>query len=111
MTNYIWVTTQFEGFHKYPQAPEGVEFLKDLHRHMFYLRVSIQVFLDDRDIEFILFKRYINSLITKNNFDYKSCEMISNDLNEKITQKYPNRKIKIIVSEDNENGSEYEYKN
>ena len=25
---YIWVTFRKEGIHKYPDAPEGVEFLK-----------------------------------------------------------------------------------
>ena len=53
----IWVTFQKEGIHKYPDAPEGVEFLKYPHRHMFKFRVAIQVFHDDRELEFILFKR------------------------------------------------------
>jgi hypothetical protein len=109
MTNYIWITTQFEGFHKYPDAPKGVEFLKNEHRHIFHLKVFIEVFHNDRDIEFILFKRYIDSLIKENNFNFKSCEMISDNLQKQISQKYPNRKIKIEVSEDDENGSEKEY--
>lgn len=109
MTNFIWITTQFEGFHEYPQAPEGVEFLKYKHRHIFKVKVWIEVFHDDRDIEFILFKRFVDSLVQNNDFDYKSCEMISDNLAILISNKYTNRKLKISVSEDGENGSEKEY--
>jgi hypothetical protein len=110
MSNYIWVTTQFEGFHKYPDAPNEVSFLKELHRHIFHIKVWCQVFHNDRDIEFIIFKRFITSLIKENNFNNKSCEMISDDLYNLIIEKYPNRLIRIEVSEDNENGSYKEYK-
>lgn len=107
--NYIWITTQFEGFHKYPDAPEEVSFLREIHRHIFHVKVWIEIFHDDRDIEFILFKRFINSIIKEKNLDYKSCEMISDDLYREIADKYPNRKIKIEISEDSENGSYTEY--
>lgn len=109
MTNYIWITTQFEGFHKYPNAPEEVSFLRNEHRHIFHIKVWIEIFHNDRDIEFILFKRFINSIIVSNQLDYKSCEMISDEIYYKIIEKYPNRKIKIEVSEDLENGSYKEY--
>ena len=109
MTNYIWVTTQFEGFHKYPNAPEEVSFLRNEHRHIFHVKVWIEVLHNDRDIEFILFKRFINSIITQNQLDYKSCEMISDEIYNKIIEQYPNRKIKIEISEDQENGSYKEY--
>ena len=57
--NYIWVTFQKEGIHKYPAALtdpklKDVEFLGYPHRHMFHFRVEIEVFHDDRDIEFYL---------------------------------------------------------
>ena len=109
MTNYIWITTQFEGFHKYPMAPKEVDFLKNEHRHIFHLKIWIEVLHNDREIEFILFKRYIDSIINKKNFDFRSCEMISDDLYVEVNKKYPDRKIKIEVSEDGENGCEKEY--
>ena len=31
-TNYIWITTSFEGFHSYPDAPDEVAFLKAAKR-------------------------------------------------------------------------------
>jgi len=41
--------------------------------------------------------------------DYKSCEMISDDLYEVIATRYPDRNIVIQVSEDNENGATIVY--
>lgn len=103
----IWVTFQKEGIHCYPNAPEGVEFLRHPHRHIFHFRVEVQVFHDDRDIEFILFKRELESLYNDGimQLDYKSCEMISDDLAKYIKDKYPGRSLTIEVSEDGENGS------
>ena len=109
---YIWVKFQKEGIHKYPAALEDpkladVSFLGYPHRHMFHFRVEVEVFHDDRDIEFILFKRELESLYDEKTLelDYKSCEMISDDLYNYVSNKYPNREMWIEVSEDGENGS------
>lgn len=119
--NDIWVTFKKEGIHKYPAAlddpnlatggPDDVSFLGYPHRHIFHFRVSIQVFHDDRDIEFIQFKRWLESLYSDGTLqlDYKSCEMISDDLADTISEKYPGREITIEVSEDGENGSLSKY--
>lgn len=107
----IWVTFQKEGIHKYPDAPEGVEFLKYPHRHMFKFRVAIQVFHDDRELEFILFKRELEALYADETLqlDYKSCEMMAEDLAKYIISQYPNRHLVIEVSEDGENGCQVTY--
>ena len=117
----IWVTFQKEGIHKYPQAATDpslatgdeydVSFLANPHRHIFHFTVGIQVFHNDRDIEFIQFKRWIESLYNTGTLElnYKSCEMIARDLNAQIKAKYPNRHVKIEVSEDGENGCLIQY--
>ena len=117
----VWVTFQKEGMHKYPAAltdPKlatgdeyDVSFLGHPHRHMFHFKIAIEVFHDDRDIEFIQFKRWILNLYTQGTLqnDYKSCEMMSDDLYVQITKKYPGRNIEIDVSEDGENGSHAVY--
>jgi hypothetical protein len=104
---FIWVTFQKEGIHKYPDAPEGVEFLKYPHRHIFHFRVELEVFHEDRDVEFILFKRELEKLFVDGTMqlDYKSCEMIADDLAFYITNKYSGRDLVITVSEDGENGA------
>lgn len=111
MANFIWVTTQKEMLHRYPEAPEGVKYLKNLHRHLFKFKIYLEVKHDNRDIEFIKFKHEVNEILDRINRDLKrkSCEMLSNHLAYKISKKYPGRDIKIEVSEDGENGSEYYY--
>lgn len=109
---YIEVTFQREGVHKYPAALtdprlRDVEFLGYPHRHMFHFRVRVAVNHNDRDIEFILFKRELETLYNNSLFqlDYKSCEMIAEELIEYIKKNYPNRVIEVGVSEDGENGA------
>jgi hypothetical protein len=81
------------------------------HRHIFHFRVAIKVTHNDRDIEFIQFKRWLERLYSLEvlSLDYKSCEMMSDDLFDNISEKYPGRNIKIEISEDGENGALIEY--
>ena len=117
----IWVTFTKEGIHKYPAAlddPElatgneyDVSFLGYPHRHTFHFKVQIQVTHNDRDIEFIQFKRWLENLYKEDllQLDFKSCEMIADDLYLQINNKYPGRFVVINVAEDNENGCQIEY--
>ena len=117
----IWVTFQKEGIHKYPAAltePKlatgdeyDVSFLGYPHRHIFHFKVWINVTHDDRDIEFIQFKRWLENLYKDSilSLDYKSCEMMSGDLYDSISQRYPGREVWIEISEDGENGSFIKY--
>ena len=114
----VWVTFQREGIHCFPAAGtdpklEDVAFLASPHRHIFHFRVAIDVFHDDRELEFIQFKRWLEALYVNTvlQLDYKSCEMIADDLYTQIAAKYPNRDVHIEVSEDGENGCYVEYNN
>jgi len=113
----IWVTFCKEGIHKYPAALDDpklatgdeydVSFLGYPHRHIFHFRVAVEVFHDDRDIEFIQFKRWLENLYSDGTLglDYRSCEMIAQDLANTIHDRYPGRDMEITVSEDGENGA------
>jgi hypothetical protein len=117
----IWITFRKEGIHCYPAAataPElatgdeyDVSFLGSPHRHIFHFRVWIDVVHNDRDIEFIQFKRWLQKLYESGTLqlDYKSCEMMSDDLYIQIAEKYPDRAVWIEVSEDGENGAMIRY--
>jgi hypothetical protein len=117
----IWVTFRKEGIHRYPAADSDpqlatgdeydVSFLAVPHRHIFHFRVWIDVFHNDRDIEFIQFKRWLENLYAKGTLklDYKSCEMIADDIYIKIAERYPNRAVWIEVAEDGENGCLIKY--
>jgi hypothetical protein len=119
----IWVTFRKEGIHKYPAAATDpnlatgneydVSFLATPHRHIFHFRVWLSVTHNDRDVEFIQFKRWLEKLYSSDqgvlSLDYKSCEMMSDDLYAQISARYPDREIWIEVSEDGENGSFIKY--
>ena len=123
----IWVTFRKEGIHCYPAAATDpklntageydVSFLASPHRHIFHFRVWIDVFHNDRCIEFIQFKRWLENLYSSNNannssileLDFKSCEMIADDLYVQIAAKYPDRAVWIEVAEDGENGCLIKY--
>ena len=123
----IWVTFRKEGIHKYPAALDDpklatgddmdVSFLGYPHRHIFHFRVRIEVFHNDRDIEFIQFKRWMERLYNGASetegevlvLNHRSCEMIADELHEKISAKYPGRFVEIDVAEDGENGCSIYY--
>ena len=107
MNNMIFIKFAREGIHCYPSAPDDVAFLRNPHRHIFYFRVDIQFFHDDREIEFIIFKRKVEGYYEPGvlQFDSKSCETIAHDLHAKIKRDFPGRAMVIEVSEDDENGA------
>jgi hypothetical protein len=117
----IWITFRREGIHCYPAAATDpllatgdeydVSFLATPHRHIFHFRVWIDVFHNDRDIEFIQFKRWLENLYSQAvlKLDFKSCEMMADDLYIQIAGRYPNRAVWIEVAEDGENGCLIKY--
>ena len=117
----IWITFRKEGMHRYPAAATDpllatgdeydVSFLANPHRHIFHFQVWIDVFHNDRDIEFIQFKRWLENLYRNGTLelDFKSCEMIADDLYLQISGRYPNRAVWIEVAEDGENGCLIKY--
>ena len=117
----IWVTFRKEGVHCYPAAATDpqlatgdeydVSFLASPHRHIFHFRVWIDVLHNDRDIEFIQFKRWLENLYATSilKLEWKSCEMIADDLYIQIASRYPDRAVWIEVAEDGENGALIKY--
>src|SRR6056297_762154 len=113
----IYVRFQREGIHRYQAAAtdpnlatgdwDDVSFLGVAHRHIFHFKVRIEVFHNDRDIEFIQFKRWLEKLYNEDilELNHKSCEMISDDLYQEISARYPGRLVEIEIAEDGENGS------
>lgn len=110
-TNVI-ITLAIEGLHNWPEArnvfPE-VGFLSDMHRHVFHFTLKKRVRHDNRDVEFIMFKRDVEQYLRVNYWrdDYRclmfgpmSCEMIAKELLEYFECEY------VAVWEDNENGAE-----
>ena len=114
--SFIWVTFQKEGIHRYPAASDDpslatgdwldVSFLGTPHRHIFHFRVEMEVFHDDRDVEFIQLKRILENFYNDGTLqlNYKSCEMMARELHERTYNAWPGRDYVVEVSEDGENG-------
>lgn len=110
----VIVKLAVDGIHNFPQAGElfpEVDFLSHPHRHMFYFTASKQVFHDDRDVEFIMFKRDVLSYLTSKYsdshmrtliFGAMSCEMLAREILDRFSCEW------VEVWEDDENGARIE---
>jgi hypothetical protein len=109
MLTEVYCTVLAEGLHSWPACPyDAVDYLRDPHRHVFYIRAYVQVTHTDRDVEFIMLKHqiitylrtaYWDSTRQLHQFGPKSCEMIAEELIGRFNL------TRCDVSEDNENGA------
>ena len=123
MNKSIIVTNSFKGYHQYKDAPENVAFLKEVHRHIFNVRTTIEVFNNDRDIEFFQLQQHIETFVNVHyiavNSQYlagihiESCEALAEAVLTHLHSTFPGRRVRVEVWEDNENGAivEDEYGN
>ena len=108
MKMYVKVKTNFEGFHCWKNAPEKVAFLRNIHRHIFYVTLKLETFHDDREVEFFMLKNDLNDFIEKSKSNWPnivSCEQMATDICSHVKLIYPGRSISVEVSEDNENSA------
>lgn len=107
VTTMIQVRLQFEGQHCWPEAPDQVDFLRSPHRHMFHVRVRMNVQHSDRELEFILVKRDLQKLVDGWGFDLrsKSCENMALEIMLYLDDKYKRGYVEVEVNEDGENGA------
>lgn len=108
----VIIRTRFEGFHKWPSAPDEVAFLRALHRHEFHVTLRISVFHEDREVEFLLVKNALEAWIGLEQpfADTDSCEVMAEKIIEWARSKYEvavpaPRAYECEVSEDGENGA------
>lgn len=110
----VIVKLAVDGMHNFPKAAElfpEVDFLSQRHRHMFHFTLAKMVNHDDRDVEFIMFKRdvlsylhtqYLDDNSRAHEFGSKSCEMLSRELLERFECDW------VECWEDQENGARVE---
>lgn len=102
----------FEGVHNWPDAPAAVIFLRHPHRHMFHVTVWVEQFHDQRDVEYLLLRRYVELEIQQGRQGWDvsvSCEWIAKWVYDKVkvhtSTPTESRRVKVRVSEDDENGA------
>lgn len=107
-TSKIWVTFQRPGFHRYPNAPTDVSYLATEHRHLFKFKVTVEVFTNDRDVEFHQLLNWLEARYphSGSRVDHKSCEMLAEELIEALSDLHgTRRRYEVEVSEDGECGA------
>lgn len=99
----IIIRTQFVGFHRYLNAPEEVKFLREFHRHIFYVEAVFDVEFANRELEFFIEKKKINNALKRYRDKYfeESCEQVAEWLCSKIGAS------EVSVFEDDENGGKF----
>jgi hypothetical protein len=115
MQTTVFATFRVSGMHYWPGALAPYEYLGNLHRHVFHVKVT--VFVDrDRQVEFIElgmraedeFKSIgggENTVTLEHiHFGGRSCEMLAKELWERLLR-CGYRVKQIEVSEDGENGA------
>jgi hypothetical protein len=107
----VFVTFRKPGVHRYPAAATDdnlihQSYLQYPHRHLFHFRVSIDVFHNERDIEFHNLLTWIEQTYDAGllQLDSRSCETIADELHERLSQRHPGRTMTVEVSEDGECG-------
>lgn len=107
--SFIIVRGQFEFCHRYADAPEEVAYLRNLHRHMFNYEVEIEVYHDDRELEFIMVKHEIEDFLLNRDRiwpETTSCEQMAQSIGNFLRTHYGfERDLTVSVFEDNENGA------
>lgn len=107
--HHVYVTHQFEGYHRWLEAPSAVIFLRDYHRHIFHVKLTVRVKHGNRDVEFFILQRHLKDVILLmyggKHFNH-SCEQIAEYISLQFT-KQDYDVVSVEVSEDGENGAIY----
>lgn len=104
LNTWIEVKFQKEGRHCYPDAPKEVAFLRNEHRHIFYIKVRVAVQMDNRELESLILKEKLERLLVLQKIKDKSCEGIAKEVYYLTKDIFSDRELEVEVHEDNENG-------
>lgn len=97
------------GFHRWPGATPERAYLAQTHRHLFHFTVALEVFHDDREVEFHDLLDAAKAAVPMDGADWgaMSCEMMAREVAKALRDKYgAMRTLRIVVSEDGEVGAE-----
>ena len=107
MTKWAIIKTQFEANHYWEGAMAEVSFLKNSHRHKFFVELWIEQEHNERDVEYITEKEKLDIFLTKfaKQVLPHSCETFAEMIKQDWERRRYPRRVKVGVWEDNENGA------
>lgn len=102
----ISVTFRIQGAHQYPSAPDEVSFLREIHRHMFHVKLTLtDLWKSDREVEFLMLQEWARSKWSSMDFPADaSCELMARMLGVAARTQY-GVPCEVEVWEDGENGA------
>ena len=103
----IWASVRFTKpfIHHWPDAPEEVSFLAHPHRHLFHFQVDVQQFDGDREIEYLQLSSRVQTWFKTQIWGSStSCEGFASRIKLWLETVYVDRKVRVSVYEDGENG-------
>ena len=121
MKTLVIVTTTFDGTHCWPDAPDPVAFLRNIHRHQFQVRVAVHedhnFTVDTRETEFFLLQALVRGFLPRLGvvqpltgivaMGCMSCEMMAKHIMDYLSNKgYVVGYVEVF--EDGENGARVE---
>lgn len=103
----IYVKLKREGWHSWPAAPDKRSYLRSQHRHQFHVKVSMDVFHDERDVEFHDLMDEVDEVLPLRGPQGTgdSCETMARIVCTVLAERYPGRRIEVDISEDGEAGA------
>ncbi len=110
----IIVKFDLEGLHSWPTAPDSYARLRNIHGHLFHFEVYVPIRVDDRQIEFLEFRRQLIAEVLQKfiyepqlcNFGHRSCEMLAKDISSMVYYMRGIQPSRVVVMEDNFVGAE-----
>ena len=106
----IIVRERFEAFHMWPVAPDDVAFLRNSHRHLFYVEVEIDGGTGDRTFEFFQAQRKLREVLVSLGWNGQhvgslSCEAMAEIIGTELRDRKMLPVLSCAVFEDGENGA------
>jgi hypothetical protein len=100
----IFVRFTQPGFHHWPDPTPERAYLGQRHRHLFHVEVRVQVWHDDREVEFHDLLDFARSQFPGGELGGQSCETMARALGKEIARRF-GRAVEVTVSEDGEVGA------
>jgi len=101
------ITFTQEGFHAWPQAAGKRIYLASRHRHLFHVEVQLEVFHDEREVEYHDLLDFCKACFAGGEMNGQSCETMARTLAEYVAMQYPGRYLTTSILEDGEVGAVY----
>lgn len=117
MKSWSVIRTSFDHVHCWDSIPttHPKQFLKYLHRHLFYVTCHIEIFHVDngREVEYLLAKEMLDDMIQQSKDiwpENSSCESMAEIVLNYLVELYGStRAYRVELSEDGENGALLEW--